>query len=205
MLNKCKASRVSPLLIADKFVTSCKEKLVHFNNFFVAQCQPHLSTSVLSNFFFLTTAKLDTCEISTESILDMLRSLDANKAHGPYNISVNMIKSCPNALCAPLKLTFDNILVTGIYPDQWKMANVTPVHKKDIKQTVYNYRCISVLPIFAKVFEKYIFKNLYNHLVSNNLISNNHSGFRNGDFVTNQLIYLLHEILKVLTVMKTCK
>ena len=84
----------------------------------------------------------------------MLLSLNANKAHGPDNISVNMIKLCSNALYAPLKLILDNILVTGIYPDHWKMANVTPVHKKDNKQTVNNYRPISLLLIFAKVFEK---------------------------------------------------
>ena len=41
-----------------------------------------------------------------------------------------------------------------------------------------------------------IFQNLYNHLVSNNLITNNQSGFRPGDSVTNQLIYLAHENFK---------
>ena len=43
------------------------------------------------------------------------------------------------------------------------MANVTPVHKKD-KQLTKNYRPIYLLPIFAKVFEKIIFIDLYNHL-----------------------------------------
>ena len=42
----------------------------------------------------------------------------------------------------------------------------------------------------------YFIRNLYNHLVSNNLITNNQSGFRPGDSVTNQLIYLVHEIFK---------
>ena len=76
------------------------------------------------------------------------------------------------------------------------MANVTPIHKKDSKQITNNYRPISLLPIFAKVFEKIIFRNLYNQLVSNNLITNNQSGFRPGDSVTNQLIYLVDEIFK---------
>ena len=76
------------------------------------------------------------------------------------------------------------------------MASVTPVHKKDNKQIINNYRPISLLPIFAKVFEKIIFKNLYNHLVSNNLITNNQSGFRPGDSVTNQITYLVNESFK---------
>ena len=108
-----------------------------------------------------------------------------------------MIKMCGNALCTPLKLIFDNILETGvIYPEQWKMANVAPVYKKHNKQTICNYRPISLLTIYAKVFEKIIFTDLCNYLVRNNLITNSQSGFRPGDSLTNQLIYLVHEICK---------
>ena len=76
------------------------------------------------------------------------------------------------------------------------MANVTPVHKKESKQLIKNYRPISLIPIFAKVFERIVFMQLYNHLIANNLITNNQSGFRPGDSVTNQLTFLVHEILK---------
>ena len=79
LLNKCKVPRISHLIIADKFVTSCKEKAVLFNNLFVAQYQPSRNTSVLPNFYFLTDAKLDSCEITTESFLNILIGLDANK------------------------------------------------------------------------------------------------------------------------------
>ena len=113
----------------------------------------------------------------------------ANKAHGPDDKSVNMIKLSGNTLCEPLKLIFRNIFETGIFPKQWKRANVTPVFKKQNKQLLKNYRPISLLPIFAKVFEKIIFVDLYNYLVTNNLITKNQSGFRPGDSVTNQLIF----------------
>ena len=125
---------------------------------------------------------------------EIISALNINKAHGPDDISVNMVKLCGYHLSVPLKIIFDNILQTGIFPDQWKMANVTPVHKKSDKQLITNYRPISLLPILAKVYERIIFKNLYSYLISNNLITKNQSGFRPGDSVTNQLLSLVNAI-----------
>ena len=59
LLNKYKIPRIPPLLIADKFVTSWKKD---------AQCQPLWNMSVLPNFYLLTAAKLDSCEITNEQI-----------------------------------------------------------------------------------------------------------------------------------------
>ena len=105
-----------------------------------------------------------------------------------------MIKLCGDDLAIPLKIIFDNILKKGIFPSQCKEANVTPIHKKNDKQILSNYRPFSLLPILSKVYEKIIFKNLYHHLSSNRLISMNQSGFRPGDSCTNQLLSLVNEI-----------
>ena len=66
--------------------------------------------------------------------------------------------------------------------------------QKNDKQSINNYRPISLLPICGKIFEKIIFNNLYNYLNTNNLITKNQSGFRPGDSTTNQLLYLVNEI-----------
>ena len=105
-----------------------------------------------------------------------------------------MIELCVDTLSLPLSIIFRNIITTGIFPKMWKSANVTPVHKKESKQTVKNDRPISLLPIFPKVFERIIFIKMYNHLISNNLITKNQSGFRPNDSVTKQLIYLVDTI-----------
>ena len=81
-----------------------------------------------------------------------------------------------------------------VYPELSKYANDSPIHKKSDKQLVNNYRPISLLPICAKIFEKLLFANIYNHLVTNNLITSNQSGFRPGDSTTNQLLHLVHLI-----------
>ena len=78
----------------------------------------------------------------------------------------------------------------------WKLVNLIPIFKKNNKQLIKNYRPISLLPICGKIVDQIIFKHMYNHLNSLNLISNNHSGFRSGDSTINQLIDLVNDIHK---------
>ena len=129
-LNKCKMPRIPPLLVQGKYVTNCKEKASIFNNFFSSQCTPFSNNSNLPALRFLTNSRLDSFEITINEIHDILTNLNTNKAHGPDSISGNMIKLCGQHLCVPLKIIFDNIIRTGVFPDQWKETNVTPVHKK---------------------------------------------------------------------------
>ena len=109
-------------------------------------------------------------------------------------ITGHMIRLCDDSIVLPLKLIFNNILRTSNFPILWKLANVTPVFKKNDKQLIKNYRPISLLPLLSKVFEKIIFNKLYKHLTDNNLITPNQSGFRPGDSTVNQLLYLVSEI-----------
>ena len=105
-----------------------------------------------------------------------------------------MIELCGNSLTLPLAIIFKNIVDTGIFPTAWKSANVTPINKKESKQVISNYSPISLLPIFAKVFERILFIHIYSHLTTNNLITKNQSRFRPNDSVSNQLLYLVHQI-----------
>ena len=61
-------------------------------------------------------------------------------------------------------------------PNKWKQANVQPVHKKNSRQIVSNYRPISLLPICGKIFEKIMFDSIYGFFHSNNLLSKNQFG-----------------------------
>ena len=73
-----------------------------------------------------------------------------------------MLLLCDDSAGLPLKIIFENILFTSLYPDMWKIANVTPpVFNKGDKQLHKNYRPISLLPICSKSFEIIIFNNLY--------------------------------------------
>ena len=68
--------------------------------------------------------------------------------------------------------------------------------KKNDKRLVNNYRPISLLPIFGKIFEKIIFNRVYNFLLNENLLNPNQSAFRPSDSCINQLIATTHEIFE---------
>ena len=69
-----------------------------------------------------------------------------------------------------------------------------PVHKKNDKQLVKNYRPISLLPICRKIFERILYSSLFNFLNQNDLISPVQSGFKPDGSCTNQLLSITHEI-----------
>jgi len=193
-LNKCKIPRIPPLLVLNKIVSNCKEKVIVFNKYFLDQCKLFANDSVLPNFNIITNSSLETILINENQILGILKSLNVNKAHGPDNISGRMIQLCGASISLPLSIIYNNIISSGIFPSLWKSANVTPTHKKDSKQSVKNYRPISLLPIFSKIFEKILFAKMYNYFIENDLITKNQSGFRPNDSVTNQLISLVESI-----------
>ena len=160
--NDKKIVLIPPLLIKDKFVTDIKTKADIFNNFFAEQCTPLKNDSKLPpNLMFLTQSRLDSFDLNEDEILNIIRALNIHKAHGRDDISIRMIKICDKSLLKPLILLFENSIKSSCYPDIWKRSNIIPVHKKNDKQLVNNYRPISLLPIFGKIFEKIIFNKIY--------------------------------------------
>ena len=71
-----------------------------------------------------------------------------------------------------------------------------PFHKKVSKNLGKNYRPISILPIFGKIFEKIIYNVLFEHLKTNDLLVSCQSGFLPGDSCTSQLLSITHDIYK---------
>ena len=196
VMNKCKAPKIPPLFVNNNYIINCKEKAEKFASYFSNQCKVIVSDSTLPGFTYLTDARLDKIHFTDDDILLLIRNLQPGKANGPDGISARMLLLCDNSVVLPLSLIFQNILLTGIFPDLWKQANVTPIHKKGDKQIIKNYRPISLLPICSKLFEKIVFKHLYNFLISNTLLTKNQSGFRPGDSTINQLTSLVNDIHK---------
>ena len=194
ILNKCRVPRIPPIFSNNTLIINCVEKSQCFNKFSLSHCKTNANNSALPAFSYLTDSRLGNIQITDNELKSIIISLNPNKTHGCDSVSIQMLQLCAEFIPFPLSIIFRNIVNTGIFPDQWKLANVTPIHKKNDRQLMPNYRPISLLPICSKILEKIIFNNIYRYLVVNDLISKHQSGFRPGDSTTNQLLYSVHTI-----------
>ena len=131
-------------------------------------------------------------------IESVLKTLTVGKASGPNGLSNRVLKELSVQLSVPFCSLFIQSLQTGFLPSFYKEANVCPVPKKGDLSVVSNHRPISLLNAEAKVFERLVFKYLFNHLRDNNLLSSLQSGFIPGDSTVNQLTFLYNTFCQAL-------
>ena len=196
--NKSKMSNIPPLLDNNTYVTNFQTKANMFNNYFADQCTILDNDSALPQNLFKTNEKISDIQITNEMITNIIMKFNAKKAGGYDGISITMLQLCAAEISIPLRLIYEACISTGLFPDPWKYANVQPVHKKNNRQLVSNYRPISLLPIFGKILEKIVFDQVYSFLARNNLLSKNQSGFRPGDSTIYQLLSITSTIYESL-------
>ena len=129
----------------NKYVTDFKEKAEIFKSFFAEQCSLMNNSSKLSSTFLKRTDKfILSISFSSNDIARIIRDLDPNKAHDHDMISIRMIKSCGESISKRLEIIFKSCVEKGQFLNEWKKANVVPVHKKGDKQVSRNYRPVSL-------------------------------------------------------------
>ena len=72
-----------------------------------------------------------------------------------------VLKMCSRSLSSPLSIIYRLVHNTGSQPSQWKLSNIVPIHKKGDKESVTNYRPISLLCIASKIMERIVQDELY--------------------------------------------
>jgi hypothetical protein len=82
-----------------------------------------------------------------------------------------------------------------MYPNTFKIGRIVPIHKTGDKSKVSNYRPITVLITFNKIFEKLIYARMIEFIETNNLLSENQYGFRKRKNTTTAIMHLLKEVL----------
>ena len=100
------------------------------------------------------------CDIDT--VRTILRDVTLNKA---LAISARVVRECAEELAMPLVVLFNASLSQGTFPRLWMQANVVPIHKKGSVKDPLNYRSVSLMSLFGKIFERLIVTQLLGHVL----------------------------------------
>lgn len=111
-------------------------------------------------------------------ILKIICSLGSKKSPGFDQIKPDLVKLVANEILYPLKLIINMSLCDGIVPDALKIAKVVPIYKKDSPESFGNYRPVSVLPCFSKIFERIVHDRCCSFLDATNTLYQRQYGFR---------------------------
>ena len=84
---------------------------------------------------------------------------------------------------------------TGTFPNLWKCSKITTLFKSGDRSNASHYRPISIQPTLSKILEKAVHLQLYQYLVTNDLLSTKQFGFRKGISTESTLINFADEVL----------
>lgn len=107
---------------------------------------------------------LSTLSFSSAEVYKVIKRLDSTKGSGADGIPSLFVVRCAESIAYPLSIIFNKSLSSGQFPKFWKKSLVIPLYKNGDPGQVDNYRPISILCVFAKIFEKLIHPVLEWHL-----------------------------------------
>ena len=137
---------------------------------------------------FITKA---TISLTIMNISNAIKALDSKKAPGPDGITIKLLKLAPLEFANYLFILYKECIDKGQLPDQWKVARITPLHKKGDPSNPLNYRPISITSICCKILEKLVNNVLLDHFENNNLFHPSQHGFRRSKSCETQLVKLI--------------
>ena len=199
VLNSNSEKRQLCLTINNVAVTNSIDIANGFNDFFVS-IGPELAKDIHSDINPLTYVNnvnnsIVIFDVSCDEVKNIIRSLK-NSSAGHDEFPTFVGKLCVDSYIEPLTFLINYSLKTGVFPSELKLARMVPIFKAGDSSALTNYRPISVLTFFAKVFEKIVYNKLLNFISDNNILYDHQYGFRKGRSTQQAIITLVDKITK---------
>ena len=133
---------------------------------------------------------IEEVRIEKKDVTKAIEKLKRNKSAGGEGMDSSFIKEIGDSLAGPLMELFNKSLLEGKVPDDWKVADVTPVYKTGSKQDPGNYRPVSLTSHVGKLMERILKEKIVEFLEENKLLGESQHGFRKDkSCLTNLLEY----------------
>ena len=136
--------------------------------------------------------------VTLKELYDAIDSLDNNKSPGPGVCNAWEIKAAKFAIRTHLQFVFNTCISQIVFPENLKVAFISPVYKKGDVKICENYRPISITLMFAKFFER-IFLNQVNELIQKEKkLNGKQFGFQNYKSSTDAVLHLVEALQKTM-------
>ena len=204
VINKNKRSSISKTFKID-CETSDNEEVIsnQFNDFFI-NIGPNLASKIPpsnKNFNeFLPTSNINSIYLepmTTPELIKIMKSLN-NGAPGYDEVNTECVKYSMESLAELLTHLINLSFRDGIFPDELKIAKVVPLYKANDPMMFSNYRPVSILPFFSKLFERAMYNRLITFFKRFDLLYKYQFGFRDKYSTYMAMMILLDNITMAL-------
>ena len=114
-----------------------------------------------------------------------------NKKSTLNNIPILILKKISHIISPVLSELFNESIKYGIFPNRLKIGRVIPIHKSGSQKEVGNFRPITTLSLFSKIFEKLVHKRLSKFIAKYKLINENQFGFQKNKNTSDTILEFL--------------
>ena len=180
---KSKTTSINELIINEEIVTEPEKIADSLNTYFneigtvLAKDLPKGNNS-FETYVVPTDKSFEINRLSSINVKNVILKINTSKATGHDRISPKLLKDSADIIAESLTVIFNKSIETGIFPDDLKVACISPIYKGESKTECSNYRPISVISVVAKVFEKLVSGQLMEYLETYQLLSECQAGFR---------------------------
>ena len=134
----------------------------------------------------------------------IIRSFRSKQSTGQDEINMKLLKQLQASCSLPLSILINMSLGQGVVPDTMKLAKVIPIYKAKSKESLNNYRPISLLSNISKILEKVMHKRLCSFMNRHHLLCESQYGFRSNHSTVDAITEFVTKILPSLDKREIC-
>ena len=201
LLNRKKHNKISQIIDQHGTVYNNNDLPNIFNNYFVdvvSSLIQHIPSGINYNYINEIKSNVNSCYFvptSQNEINDIVQFME-NKGNNLYDITPKFIKIIMNKISPIIVYLYNFCLETGVYPNKMKIARVIPLYKSGLATSTNNYRPISNLISFNKIFEKLTYNRMLNFIEQFYPLSPFQYGFKRDSSTTHAILNILTDFFK---------
>ena len=132
--------------------------------------------------------------VTLKELYDAIDSLDNNKSPGPGVFNAWAIKAVKLPIETHLQFVFNTCISQNVFPENLKLAFISPVYKKGDVKICENYRLISIAPMFAKLFERILLNQVNEFIQKEKILNGTQFGFQKHKSSTDAVLHLFEAL-----------